>query len=194
MKYPAFLIFGPPGSGKGTQGKALCQFGDFVHVSSGEIFRNLDPHSEYGKLFLSYANKGELAPNDELVVEMVKEHVQRLVKERKFDPSRQKLLLDGIPRTKEQSKLLDQAFSIEQIILIQVSDNKELIKRMQHRSLVEGRKDDENLDILNKRFEIYKEQSKEALSFYSKNKLLKINGLQKPLQVLHDILDAILFH
>ena len=56
------LVLGPPGSGKGTQGKVLSQMPVFLHVSSGDMFRNLDPQSDLGRIFLEHSTRGELVP------------------------------------------------------------------------------------------------------------------------------------
>jgi adenylate kinase len=63
-KFKAVLLFGPPGSGKGTQGKMLGTLPGFVHIACGEVFRAIDLHSEVGKVFLKYSSKGELIPDD----------------------------------------------------------------------------------------------------------------------------------
>jgi len=189
IPYLTYLIFGPPGSGKGTQSKALCNKLPLFHLSSGEVIRQLDPNSEKGRHFFYYVNRGELPPDDQLIVDIVKDHIVQLIELKQFDPSTHVLLLDGIPRTKNQARLIEAYCNVDRIIVLQVNDNQELIKRMRNRALIEGRKDDQDEAILKKRFEVYEKQTKEVLSYYDESKLLKINGMQDPNQVTQEILN-----
>ena len=71
MKYRAILLFGAPGAGKGTQGKILGQIPNFVHFSCGDAFRNLRVDSQLGRVFMEYASKGQLVPDEVVVAEPV---------------------------------------------------------------------------------------------------------------------------
>ena len=74
IRYRSILIFGGPGSGKGTQGVVLGRMPNLVHLAMGDIFRGLDKESDIGKEFLSYSTKGMLVP-DELTVRVFRHHV-----------------------------------------------------------------------------------------------------------------------
>ncbi|NGX30771.1 MAG: adenylate kinase [Chlamydiae bacterium] len=191
VKYPTFLIFGPPGSGKGTQGKSLCELRGFVHVSSGDVIRHLDPDSEQGQLFFKYANRGELAPNDGLIVDIVRQYIEMLINTHQFDPKTQKLLLDGVPRTKTQAKLIESYCDILGVIVLQSVDNQELTERLRQRAQIEGRLDDQKEEVLVKRFKVYEQQTQEVLSHYPSLKQFKVNCLQSKSKVLEDILNII---
>ena len=92
------LIFGGPGSGKGTQGVVLGQMPNLVHLAMGDIFRGLDKNSSIGKEFLSYSTKGRLVPDD-LTVRVFQHHVDQKITSGQIDVDYHTLILDGIPRT-----------------------------------------------------------------------------------------------
>ena len=77
-KYRTILIFGAPGTGKGTQGKILNQIPGFVHVACGEVLRSLDLNSRLGKVFLEYSSKGEFVPDD-IAIQLWRDYIDNLV-------------------------------------------------------------------------------------------------------------------
>src|SRR3972149_12161255 len=107
----AVLLFGPPGSGKGTLGKFLSSAGNHFHLSSGDIFRGLSPESPAGKLYHNYAGKGLLLP-DEITIQIWHHFVHGLIATNRYFPEQQLLLLDGIPRTIRQAALLQKYIRI----------------------------------------------------------------------------------
>ena len=187
--YPlsAMLIFGPPGSGKGTLGKFLSSAGNHFHLSSGDIFRGLSPESPAGQIYHQYAGKGLLLP-DELTIEIWRHYVQGLIATNRYFPNQQLLLLDGVPRTIKQADLLQKYIKIEQIIVLEVKDTDELIKRIQRRALIEKRMDDLDTQVLKTRMDIYEKDTIKLLNHYPKNLISKFNAFQKPLEVIRDIL------
>src|SRR5579863_6004373 len=96
--FRSILIFGPPGSGKGTLGKFLSSAGNHFHLSSGDIFRGLSPESPAGVMYHNYAVKGLLLP-DEVTIEIWCNFMHGLIATNRYFPHTQLLLLDGIPRT-----------------------------------------------------------------------------------------------
>lgn len=186
-KFSTILLFGPPGAGKGTLGKFLSSAGTQYHLSSGDIFRSLPAHSPAGKLFYSYASKGLLLP-DEATIQIWNYYVQGLVATNSYYPESQDLLLDGIPRTVEQAQMLGSYISVRHIIVLQLSNTKELIKRMENRARLEGRIDDVNLEVLKRRLDVYEERIPGVLDYYPKHMISFVNGEQKPLEVLRDVL------
>src|SRR6185312_6554563 len=86
--FRSILIFGPPGSGKGTLGRFLSAAGNHVHLSSGDIFRGLAPESPAGKLFHTYASQGHLVP-DEVTIGIWKNFVSGLIATNRYFPSQQ---------------------------------------------------------------------------------------------------------
>jgi adenylate kinase len=186
-KYRSILIFGPPGSGKGTIGRFLSSAGSHFHLSSGDIFRGLSPESPAGKLFHQYASKGLLLP-DSITVDIWNYYVGGLIATNKYHPGQQLLLLDGIPRTLNQAALLESYVDIKHVIVLDLDDQDELLRRMQRRAKIEGRHDDSNIDVLTTRMEIYRKETAQVLSQYPEELISRFNAQQKPLEVLRDIL------
>jgi adenylate kinase len=114
------VLFGAPGSGKGTQAERLCKQYDLPHIATGDLFReNLNNNTELGQLARSYMNRGELVPDD-VTVAMVRDRLARPDTDRGF-------LLDGFPRTLPQAKALDQLLTelgrrIDGVLYIMVTD------------------------------------------------------------------------
>lgn len=181
------LIFGPPGSGKGTLGKFLSSAGNHFHLSSGDIFRGLSPESPAGKLYYSYASKGHLLP-DEATVEIWHNYVEGLIATNRYSPDQQILLLDGVPRTVGQARLLKKHLNILKIIVLEMSDVEGLMRRMKRRALIERRMDDLDEKVLKTRMEVYKNETVALLEDYPDAIISRFDADQRPLEVLRDVL------
>ncbi|MES2200392.1 MAG: nucleoside monophosphate kinase [Chlamydiota bacterium] len=186
-KFKTILIFGPPGSGKGTLGKFLSTAGNHFHLSSGDIFRGMDPDSPTGKLYHSYASLGNLVP-DEVTIEAWCQYMQGQIATNHYFPKKQYLLLDGIPRTLLQAKILDQYIDVVKIVVLSMHDVEGLIKRLKRRALIEKRQDDADEAVLQNRMRVYTEETLALLSHYPRELISTFNADQKPLEVLRDIL------
>lgn len=185
--FRSILIFGPPGSGKGTLGKFLSSAGNHFHLSSGDIFRSLSPESPAGKLYHNYASKGLLLP-DEVTIQIWHHFVHGLIATNRYFPSEQLLLLDGIPRTLHQADLLEKHIKIERVIVLEIGDIDILVKRLQRRALIEKRTDDMDSGVLRTRMEVYQRDTAKLLQHYPSRLLSRFNADQKPLEVLRDVL------
>ena len=185
--FQSILIFGPPGSGKGTLGKFLSSAGNHFHLSSGDIFRSLSPESPAGQLYHNYAGKGLLLP-DEVTIEIWRHFVHGLIATNRYFPSSQLLLLDGIPRTIRQADLLLNHVQIKKIIVLKIENVEELIKRIQRRALIEKRTDDMDAQVLRTRMEVYQRDTLKVLKHYPDKLISVFNADQKPLEVLRDVL------
>ena len=183
----SILIFGPPGSGKGTLGKFLSSAGNHFHLSSGDIFRGLSPESPAGKLYYTYASKGHLLP-DEATACIWHNYVEGLIATNRYSPHQQILLLDGVPRTVGQAALLDKHLNILKIIVLETSNTEGLIQRMKRRALIERRVDDLDEKVLRTRMEVYKNETATLLDHYPKSVISRFNADQRPLEVLRDVL------
>src|SRR5277367_5199384 len=102
MRYRTILLFGAPGSGKGTQGKILVSIPGFYHSACGDVFRTLDLQSEMGRIFWEYSSRGELVP-DEFTVKLWKRFIEGMQFINQFRPETEILILDGIPRSLAQA-------------------------------------------------------------------------------------------
>ncbi len=185
--FRSVLIFGPPGSGKGTLGKFLSSAGNHFHLSSGDIFRSLSPESPAGKLFHNYAGKGLLLP-DEITIQIWHHFVHGLIATNRYFPNQQLLLLDGIPRTLKQADFLEKHVRVEGIIVLEIEDIEVLVKRLQRRAVIEKRLDDMDTDILRTRMEVYVKDTSRLLKHYPSSLISRFNADQKQLEVLRDVL------
>lgn len=185
--FRSVLIFGPPGSGKGTMGKFLSSAGNHFHLSSGDIFRGLSPESPAGKLYHNYASRGHLLP-DEVTIQICHHFIHGLIATNRYFPAQQLLLLDGIPRTIRQAELLEKHIRVERVIVLDIENSDALIKRIQRRALLEKRTDDLDPQILRTRMEVYQKDTSKLLKHYPHAIQTHFNADQKPLKVLRDIL------
>lgn len=183
----SILIFGPPGSGKGTLGKFLSSAGNHYHLSSGAIFRGLSPDSPAGKIFHKYAVEGKLVP-DEVTIEIWIHFVGGLIATNAYFPLDQFLLLDGLPRTVRQTELIDPYIDLMHIIVLETLDVNVLINRLKRRAIIERRVDDFDEDILRMRMQVYEEETAKVLEQYPQEIISTFNADQPPLDVLRDVL------
>jgi len=188
--YPSILLFGPPGVGKGTQGQMLGSIPAFFHLATGDMFRSLDKESEIGMEFTRYSSQGLLVP-DSLTVRLWKQHVEQLVARELYNPTTDILLLDGIPRSVPQVKAMEEHIDPFMIIHLVCEDLDEMVKRMQKRASEQGRPDDANESVIQKRFEVYSEQTAPVLACYDESTVANIDALGTQAEVLLRILSAV---
>lgn len=170
----SILLFGPPGSGKGTQAELLCNyFNNIYHLSTGELFRKLDKNSELSKKCQSYFNLGQLVP-DEIVIDIFNLEVIELIKSKKFNVKTDILLLDGIPRTANQLKLLNN-INIIKVIFLNCNDNEILVKRIIERGKTSNRVDDLDENKIKTRISVYLKDTLLTINNIDKNKILEID-------------------
>jgi adenylate kinase len=189
-KYRTILLFGAPGSGKGTQGKILGTIPGFYHCSCGEVFRNLRVDSPIGRVFLDYSSRGQLVP-DEPTVQLWRENIRAMTQAGHFNPETDILVLDGIPRNPHQAEMLADTLDVIAIFKLTCADNSKLIERLQRRALRENRLDDANLEVIRQRLETYERETRPVLEFYPRDILHNIDATQSPVNVLRDILRVI---
>lgn len=189
-RYSGILLFGAPGSGKGTVGKIIAEAGEHCHVSSGDIFRGLSPDSPAGSTFHTYASKGQLVP-DEVTMDVWHGYVKGLIATNRFFPQKQLLVLDGLPRTVRQAEILDELVDIQKIVVLGADDLGVFVERLKKRATIEGRLDDADESVLQKRMDVYKAQTMSVLSHYESSQVAQINADQGRVAVLADVLESI---
>ncbi len=189
-KYRTLVIFGPPGAGKGTQSALLTKLACLYHLSTGEMMRNMPTHTEELKTFREMVNAGKLIPN-EAFMKIFEGYLENLVSNGAFSPKDSWLLLDGVPRSVEQAKGIESYTSVERVISLEMNDEEALFNRLKNRGISEGRADDLSIETLKTRMQKYRDITAPVLEYYSESKVLKINALQKPLEVFSDILNAL---
>jgi len=189
-RYRAILLFGAPGAGKGTQGKIIGQVPNFVHYSCGDAFRSLRVDSPLGRVFVEYASKGQLVP-DEPTIELWKQSIQGLIATGRFNPDADTLLLDGIPRNPRQVELMAELIDVKAVFNLFCPQVDKLVARLQRRALKENRLDDANVDVIRARLETYKRETRAVLECYPETIIHQIDSTQEPLLVLLDILRVV---
>lgn len=168
------ILFGPPGSGKGTQSEKLIAAYGLVHLSTGDILRReIAQATELGLEAKKLMDNGQLVP-DAVVVGMIKSALEN-------NPQAKGFLFDGFPRTEAQSLSLDALLAeknteIGVVLALEVS-NEELTKRLLNRGLTSGRSDDTNEAIIKNRILEYQTKTTVVANYYSKfDKVVNIKG------------------
>ena len=124
MRYNTFILFGAPGSGKGTQGKTLGTIPRLYHCACGDVFRSIDTRTKVGKAFLDYSSKGQLVPDD-ITVELWRQAIDAAVEAHKFKPDIDTLVLDGIPRNLGQAKIMEEMIDVKKVFHLACPDTYE---------------------------------------------------------------------
>lgn len=158
------VIFGPPGSGKGTQSERIIEKYGLTHISTGDILRKeINEGTELGKLAKSLIDKGQLIP-DETIIEILEKKLDSLNNTRG-------VIFDGFPRTVGQAaalkKMLNRKGEDVNIMLNLEVERDELIHRLLERGKMSGRSDD-NLETIEKRIKVYENQTAPVIDFYKK--------------------------
>ena len=169
------ILFGPPGSGKGTQANKLVEKYSLLHISTGDLFRyNMKNDTPLGIEAKSYIEKGDLVP-DSVTINMLKAKVNE-------NPDVAGYIFDGFPRTIAQAEALDSFLkekgqSVSGLLALDVPDE-ELIKRLLERGKDSGRKDDQDESIIADRIEVYNKETAPVFDFYKKqNSADKVLGV-----------------
>ena len=190
MKYKTYLLFGPPGSGKGTQGKTLGTIPRFFHCACGDVFRSIDTRTTVGRAFLEYSSKGQLVP-DEITVQLWKARIDAAVDGHQFKPDIDTLVLDGIPRNVGQAKIMDALIDVQKVFHLSCPNREALYTRLKKRALKDNRLDDANDEVIKRRLETYEEESKPILGYYGPERITCIDATQPPAKVLLHVLESL---
>ena len=182
------VLFGPPGAGKGTQSEKLISHYGLVHISTGDVFRALDPNSDLAKLAKSYSDKGDLVPDD-VTIKILENEVSK-------HPNAKGVIYDGFPRTNAQAAALDtflegKGDSISLMVALDVPEN-ELKTRLLKRAEVSGRADDADPEIIKNRIANYNRQTAPVADFYkAQGKLRLVNGIGSIDEIFGRICEAV---
>lgn len=173
MKY--FILFGPPGAGKGTQAAGLVERYSLLHISTGDLLRKeIAAGTELGIKAKSLIDAGSLVP-DEVVIGMIANAFRS-------NPDVKGFLLDGFPRTKAQAEALDSMLAesgseVTSVLSLMISDE-EVFNRIRHRAMIENRADDADENTIRNRISTYHEKTEPVIRYYQdKGKYSEINGL-----------------
>ena len=189
-KYRTLLLFGMPGSGKGTQGAVLGQLPDLVHISMGDIFRKIPKHGRISREIEQYTSQGRMVP-DELTVRIFKRHLHIQEMQEILQPDQHTLVLDGLPRSYAQAEMLDSLLDVVQIFHLRIQNTQLAIERLKVRALRENRLDDMNEEVILRRLNTYYEETYKTLSFYPPEIVHEIDAGQCIIDVLRDIVNRL---
>ena len=187
----AILLFGAPGSGKGTQGVVLGGLPGFFHLSSGEIFRSLDPNSDDGVAVAEFTAGGNLVPDD-FTVSLWRNQLAAWIQDGTLDPDRQILLLDGIPRNIAQCEMIAGDIDVKLVLHLAGTDYEPLVQRILDRARQQGRPDDADESVVRHRFDVYQSESASVLDYYPAELLGDVDPIGLPGEVLARVLDLVL--
>jgi adenylate kinase len=157
------VLFGPPGAGKGTQSEKLIEKYGFVHLSTGDILRGeIAAQTELGLEAKKLMDAGNLVP-DEVVIGMIEHRIDDA-------PDAKGFIFDGFPRTVAQAEALDEVLNkhtmqIDSMIALEVPED-ELRTRLLERGKTSGRADDQDLDKINNRIQVYHRETSPVASYY----------------------------
>jgi adenylate kinase len=182
------VIFGAPGSGKGTQSRMITEKYGLHHISTGDILRaEIEAKTELGVIADEYIRQGQLVP-DHLVIDMFADLWDKHQEAKGF-------IYDGFPRTLPQAKALDDMLrergsSVVAVLNLNLEDE-EIVDRLLKRGEMSGRSDD-NLETIQKRIAVYKEQTEPLKDYYKKQgKMFKIKGHHSVETVFEEITQVI---
>jgi len=170
------VLFGPPGSGKGTQAQNLIEKFNLKQISTGDLFRfNMKNDTELGKLAKSYIDKGELVP-DQVTIDMLTDELRKPTDAAGF-------IFDGYPRTAVQTEALEKIVKDElnneiDVCLSLIVEDSILVERLLKRGETSGRTDDSNVEIIENRIKEYYAKTAEVAELYKQQgKYVEINGV-----------------
>ena len=175
------LFVGPPGAGKGTQAERVAAELDIAHISTGDMFRALDPDSDLGKRVKEIMESGGYV-SDEIVIEMLQSRIAEPDAENGF-------ILDGFPRTTAQAEALDTLLGedgLDHVVLFEI-DEESIIERM----LARGRSDDTE-ETIRTRLEVYREQTEPLIELYQSRDLVsRVDAAGSIEEITERVLDAL---
>ncbi len=179
-----FILFGPPGSGKGTQSVKIAGNYNLAHISTGDIFRrNIREKTPLGVQVQEIIEKGELVP-DALLVQILADAMDSFNGVEGF-------VFDGFPRTLQQAHDLDKLLKerneeVSLVLALEVNDD-EILKRLLKRAEIEGRKDDTR-EVIENRIRVYNEQTQPLIDHYKKTgKFTAVNGIGSVDEIFNSI-------
>ena len=189
-RFKTVLLFGAPGAGKGTQGELIGNVPGFYHMSTGDMFRALDRNSEAGRKFESYSSKGELVP-DEVTIELWQDYINQRIAEGSYDPSTMLLILDGLPRTVNQARVIEPLIDVLAVVHLNAKDKEAMVARLRERAIKQQRTDDAREEVVRNRLDIYERDTRPVLDVYDDLIVHEVDALSTMAVVMSEVLGII---
>jgi adenylate kinase len=190
QKYRCILLFGMPGSGKGTQGAVLDQLPDLVHISMGDIFRKIPRSGKFGREIERFTSQGLMVPDD-LTVRIFERHLMILEMQELVLPEQHTLILDGLPRSYAQAERLDSIIDVIQIFHLKIVETQKATERLRTRALRENRLDDMSEEVIHRRLQTYYDETFKTLSFFPTELICDVEAGRRAIEVLCDIVNRL---
>jgi adenylate kinase len=181
----AILLFGYPGSGKGTQGRILSALPGFHHVAMGDILRGLTAAHPLHAAIQDQLRQGNLVPDD-LVMELFGIHLKSLSL-----PATDFVIVDGIPRNRRQVELLNRLVKVVKIFKLSIYDEAIVIDRLRRRAAAQNRPDDASDEVIQHRLGVYRSETESCINAYPGTMLTRIQANQPMFDVHLDIISAL---
>ncbi len=181
----AFLLFGYPGSGKGTQGKILSATPGFHHVAMGDILRSLSAANPFYDRAMGFIRKGDLVPDD-LVMDLFFRYIEEL----KCAPD-DFLIIDGVPRNARQVELLNGRVEVIKVFKLSVYDERLVMERLRKRARAQNRPDDASDEVIQHRLQVYRQETESCIKAYPGYIVTRIQSNQPIFDVHLDIIQAL---
>lgn len=185
-RYRSIILFGMPGSGKGTQGAVLGQLPSFIHISMGDVFRKIPRNGRFGREIEQYTSQGLLVPDD-LTVRIFERHLNILEMQELVMPEQHTLLLDGMPRSYTQAERLADFIDVLQIFHLKIDNTAMAVERLRARALRENRLDDMSDEVIRRRLQTYYDETFKTLSFYPTELIYDVDAGRQMIEVLCDV-------
>lgn len=189
LRMTNIILFGPPGSGKGTQANLLVERFGLLHISTGDLFRyEMGNNTPLGQEAKRYIEKGELVP-DSVTMGMLKNKLDA-------NPDVKGIIFDGVPRTVVQAAILDGQLAarnaeVSALIALDVEEE-EIVNRLLERGKTSGRSDDQNEATIRNRIKVYHNETAPVFNFYAeKGKSFKVHGMGSIEEIAKRLADTI---
>jgi adenylate kinase len=185
-RYRSIILFGMPGSGKGTQGAVLGQLPGFVHFSMGDIFRKIPRTGKFGREIEQYTARGSMVPDD-LTERIFERQLNILEMQELLMPEQHTLVLGGLPRSYAQADRLASFIDVIQIFHLKIDDMTRAVERLKARALRENRLDDMSDEVIRRKLRTYHDETFKTLSYYPPELIFDVDADRSMIEVLCDI-------
>ena len=185
-RYRSIILFGMPGSGKGTQGAVLGQLPDLVHFSMGDLFRKVPRTGKFGREIERYTSRGLMVPDD-LTERIFERQLNILEMQELLMPEQHTLVLGGLPRSCAQAERLDSFIDVIQIFHLKIDDMSRAMERLRARALRENRLDDMSDEVIQRKVRTYFDETAKTLNHYPRELIFDVDADRRMIDVLCDI-------